>query len=257
MKAKFIALNGAMCLILANKEVYNSEAKESKPKFLKRVQTAAGTELEVEELTASSFSKLTPEQLTKAASKETGLLADLLNLAASKKAPKVEKPVKEAKVKAEKPAKVVKERTPKMTEKEALELVEASKINIGHTISFTPHLTAVRVEGVIRGVWADLRVPMVYYRIYDADGKLYNKAVNLGGLEIGELAPDTKAEEKAAKEKEKADAKAAKEAEKAEKAKKIQAIKDAAKKAKELDKASKAKAKEEAIQKSLDGKETV
>ena len=261
MKAKFIALNGLMTLILANGTSFNSVEKETKAKFLKRVQADVDLdlgELEVEELTTASFSKLTGAQLNTAAAKEkAGLLKDLLSLAASEKddAPKVKEP-KVANVKEPKVAKVKEDK--KEVLESAIALTEASQANVGHYATFSPHNTAIKTEGIIRAAWIDKRIPAVYYRIYTSDNKMYNKNVKDLNLQIGELAPDAKAEkaaEKKAKEIAKVEANIEKEAAKLAEKKAKSEAKESAKTEKEISKKSNAiaiaEAKEEAIQKAI------
>lgn len=296
MKAKFIALNGLMTLILANGTIFNSEANEKKAAFLKRAKTDASIdvegELEIEELTTASFEKFTLVQLRTAASKEKkGLLKDLLTLAVNEKetaekeaaakakadsAAKVKAEREEAaKKKAEEKEAKAKARAEAKTEKpsldEVLTMAAEAKANVGHKVMFAPHRTAMKTEGVINGVWVDKRVPMALYRIFDTDGVMFNKVLSAPDLEIGELAPNPKAEakEKAKAEKEeaakvkaeatekakaeKAEAKVKADAEKAEKAAKAKEEKEAAAKAKaeaaekvKVEKEAKAKADAEA-----------
>jgi len=243
MKAKFIALNGAMALVLANGTVFEATAKETQEKFLKRVQADVELdlgELEIQELTTASFVKIDDVKLAKAIEKEKdGPLKNLLTAALAERSAdgKVEtKPTDTSKedAKAEKAAKALEAKKAKAKEKAekaaakanvvkpTLEEIQAkataAKENVGHIVSFTPHGIAVPIEGVVNGVWIDKRVPMALYRIFDADGKMYNKTIEAPELKFGDLAPDTKAEEKAAKEAEKTAKKEAAEKEKAEKA---------------------------------------
>jgi len=132
--------------------------------------------------------------------------------AAVKAEAKAKKDAEKAAKKAEKVA------APKQTLKEVMAAAAEAKKNVGHALKFAPHRTAMKTDGVINGVWVDKRVPMALYRIFDADGVMYNKIINAPDLEIGELVPNKKAEEAAAKKAEKEVAATAKK-EAAEKAK--------------------------------------
>lgn len=258
MKAKFIAVNNSFEMRLENGTTIASNAGEKKANFLKRVikETADLGALDVSELTVEAFEKLDLAKLKVAKGKEKGLLAELIGEAittreialkqeadkakaaketeaAAKKAEKEKAAAakKEAadKAKAEKEAaKAAKVETPKMTVEQVLEAAKAAKENVGKEVQFIAHRAAIadgKTLGVVNGVWVDKRVPMALYRIFDADGKMYNKTIEAADLEFGEMVVNPKAAEKA-------EAKAKAEAEKLakkEEAEKAKAEKEAAK----------------------------
>lgn len=278
MKAKFIAANNSFEMRLENGTIIASTEGEKKVAFLKRAKAEAAkideTPLEIADLTAADFANLDLAKLKVTKTKQTGLLVVLLeeaiktkedaNLKAEAAAKKVKdeaaaaknaekETAKKAKDEATAKAKAEKEaivKTPKMTVEEAIALTEASQVNVGKTVEFLPHRTAIKTSGVIRIAWVDKRIPMVYYRIYDADNKMYNKAVNDPKITIGELAPNPKAEAAAAKIAEKEAAAKAKEEAKVKAAEEKAAAKiakdEAIAKAKE-EKAATLKANTEAI----------
>lgn len=123
--------------------------------------------------------------------------------------PKVEAPVI-APVVAEKPAKAEKVvRVPiVVTLEQALKTIEEAKPTVGSICNFQMMGEIIWRTGEVTTITHDKRNNRVFYRIFDADGKMYHKTVGSVGFNIDEEASMklsiARAEAKAAKEEAKA-----------------------------------------------------
>lgn len=173
MKASYFEQNGTKKIELEDGTIFEAQEKETKGAFIKRIgEVVDSSYFEKLELTEQKKEKATKG---KAVVKEKGEEKVATKKEATKKEPK---PKAEPKAKKEpKPKAEPKEKKPKPTLNDALEMKKNAESMVGKMVDFVPFRCAYTVTGEVKQVVIDNRVNRAYFRIYDADNKLYHTDV--------------------------------------------------------------------------------